>query len=79
MPFFTLFRQHSFSPKSAVSFHLLPPREVPFAVLLDEEEKEETKDEVPSLFNKQREVLQREILKDVNGILNMLSYTTGIL
>ena len=41
------------------SFHLLPPREVPFAVLLDEEEKEETKDEVPSLFNKQREVLQR--------------------
>ena len=34
------------------SFHLLPPREVPFAVLLDEEEKEETKDEDGNIIHR---------------------------
>ena len=58
MPFFTAFRQHSFLRNQRfVSF--AAAQRGAFAVLLDEEEKEETKDEVPSLFNKQREVLQR--------------------
>ena len=61
------------------SFHLLPPRETPFSVLLDEEERRRRKTKFQVCLTTNEKLFKEEISKAFSGTLNTLSSTTSIL